>query len=108
MLLEVRIRGYADLDKPVPSEFDEVEGRYRYITLGCVERAINRAKRLTAGLGEICYEASAVVSAIADGINKTPLTHHQAIIMSQVRQPSNCLFSVILDTQPVRRVSDGT
>ena len=108
MLLEVRIRGYADLDKPVPSEFDEVEGRYRHITPGCVERAINRAKRLTAGKGEICYEAGAVKQAIADSINKTPLTHHQAIIMSQVRQPSNCLFSVILDTQPVRRVSDGT
>ena len=57
MLLEVRIRGYADLDKQTPPEFDEVEGRYRHITAGCVERAINRAKRLTAGKGEIYYEA---------------------------------------------------
>lgn len=103
MLLEVRIRGYADLDKQVPPEFDEVEGKYRHITPACVDRAINRAKRLTAGKGEIYYEASAVKRAIADGINKTPMTHHQAIIMNQVREPGKCLFSVILDTQPVRR-----
>ena len=83
MLLEVRIRGYADLDKQVLPEFDEVEGRYRHITPACVDRAINRAKRLTTG--------------------KTPMTHHQAIIMNQVREPGKCLFSVILDTQPVRR-----
>ena len=108
MLLEVRIRGYADLDKQAPPEFDEVEGRYRYITPACVERTINRAKRLIGGKGEIYYEADAVVQAIADGINKTPMTHHQAIIMNQVRQPGKCLFNVILDTQPVRRVSDGT
>ena len=108
MLLEVRIRGYADLDKQTPPEFDEIEGRYRHITPACVERAINRAKRLTGGKGEIYYEASAVKQAIADGINKTPMTHHQAIIMNQLRQPGKCLFSVILDTQPVGRVSDET
>ena len=103
MLLEVRIRDYADLDKQAPPEFDEVEGRYRHITPACVERVINQAKRLTAGTGETYYEAIVVVWVIADGINKTLMTHHQAIIMSQVRQPGKCLFSVILDTQPVRR-----
>ena len=103
MLLEVRIRGYADLDKQVPPEFDEVEGRSRHITPACVERVLNRAKRLIGGKGEIYYEAGAVKRAIADGINKIPMTHHQAIIMNQVRQPGRCLFNVIFDTQPVRR-----
>ena len=107
MLLEVRIKGYADLDKKKqPPEFDEVEGRYRHITKGCVERAINRAKRLTAGKSKIYYEAGAVMQAIADGINKTPMTHHQAIIMAQLREPGTCLFDVTLETQPVRRCSD--
>ena len=100
--------GYPDyIDAPV-EVVKEVEGRYRHITPACVERAINRAKRLTGGKGEIYYEASAVKQAIADGINKTPMTHHQAIIMNQLRQPGKCLFSVILDTQPVGRVSDET
>ena len=122
MLLEVRIKDYTDLDSKEPPEFDEVEGRYRHITPGCVERAINRAKRLTAGKGTVYYEASAVMEAIADGINKTPMTHHQALIVNQVRQPNKCMFSVILmesgvvkfynsrflDTQPVRKSSDGT
>ena len=103
MLLEVRIKGYADLDSGELPEFDEVEGRYRHITPGCVERAINRAKRLTADKGEIYYEADTVKQAIADGINKTPLTHHQAIIMMQRRGYSSCRFNVILDTQPVQR-----
>ena len=74
MLFEVRIKGYTDLDS--------VEGRYRHITPACVERAINRAKRLTAGKGTVYYEASAVIQTIADGINKPPMTHHQAIIMA--------------------------
>ena len=103
MLLEVRIKGYADLDSGEPPEFDELEGRYRHITPACIERAINRAKRLTADKGEIYYEADTVMQAIADGINKTPMTHHQAIIMTQLRAPGKCLFNVILDTQPVRR-----
>ena len=93
MLLEVRIKGYEDLDSKELPEFDEVEGRYRHITPACVERAINRAKRLTAGKETVYYEASAVIQAIADGINKTPMTHHQAIIMAQLREPGKCLFN---------------
>ena len=108
MLFEVRIKGYEDLDSKELPEFDEVEGRYRHITLGCVERGINHAKRLTAGKGTVYYEASAVIQTIADGINKTPMTHHQAIIMAQLREPGKCLFNVIFDPQPVRRASDGT
>ena len=104
MLLEVRIKGYGDSDSKAPPEFDEVKGRYRHITPSCIKRA----KRLTAGKGTVYYEASAVIQTIADGINKTPMTHHQAIIMAQLRESGKCLFNVIFDTQPVRRASDGT